>query len=62
MKNILQTINKFEKHLDERAERFFFRHPNLAFLFMLVVLPLLVLLAVTVTTFIIAIPVSIIML
>ncbi len=57
MKNILKSVGKFEKKFDEKAERFCFRHPDLAALTMFIILPLLVLLAVAASTAVVAIPI-----
>lgn len=52
----IQAIRKFEREFDLRAERFFWRHPILGFLFIFAGMPLFILICVCISTLMIALP------
>ncbi|MFR8547152.1 MAG: hypothetical protein ACLVEV_00785 [Lachnospiraceae bacterium] len=51
-------LHRLEHRFDRRAERFAFHHPYAAFFAMFVGMPLLILLAVTATTFVLSFPMA----
>jgi hypothetical protein len=58
MAAIWKSIHNFEDKFDRNAERFAFHHPYLAFLAMFIGMPLFILIAVAVSTTLIAIPIA----
>ena len=50
MMKILRNLRKSEERFDDNAERFTLRHPNMAFLIMFTVAPLIVLFTVLLGT------------
>ena len=60
MTDILNSMHKFENRFNERAQRFAFRHPYIAFLIMFIGMPLLILSAVTVGTALFVLPLALI--
>ena len=56
MPAIKESLHRFEARFDQRAERFSFRHPHLAFLAMFIVLPIFTLIAVTASNTLITMP------
>lgn len=58
MTAILQSIHKIEDKFDRCAGRFALRHPCVAFLAMLIGIPLFILIAVAVFTTVIAFPLA----
>lgn len=55
---ITKSIRRFERELDLRAERFFWKHPLLGFLFIFVGMPMFILICVCISTMIIALPIA----
>lgn len=55
---ILQTIRKYEREFDLRAERFLWKHPFLGSLCVFVGMPIFVLICVCVSTAVIVLPVA----
>lgn len=55
---IMQSIHKFEKRFDQCAEHFVFHHPYIAFFTILVGIPIFILIAVTLFTVSITLPIS----
>ena len=58
MRAILKSIHKFEDKFDRKAGRFALRHPYLAFLAMFIGIPIFILIAVAVSTTLIAMPLA----
>lgn len=58
MTAIIELIHKFEAAFDRKAERFAFHHPYLAFLAMFIGMPIFILIAVAVSTTLIALPMA----
>lgn len=58
MAAIWKSIHNFEDKFDRNAECFAFHHPYLAFLAMFIGMPLFILIAVAVSTTLIAIPIA----
>lgn len=56
MPAIKESLHRFEIRFDQRAERFSFRHPHLAFLAMFIGLLIFTLIAVTASTTLITLP------
>lgn len=60
MASIIKAMHQFGYKFDRRAERFAFRHPYAAFLFMFIGMPLLILAAVIALTLLFLVPASLI--
>lgn len=58
MSAIFKAIHEFDKRIEVRAEHFAFKHPYLAFFAMFIGMPLFILIAVAVSTTLIAIPIA----
>ena len=58
MTTIIKSIYKFEDKFERSAECFAFHHPYLAFLAMFIGMPIFILIAVTVSTTLIALPMT----
>lgn len=58
MTAIMKSIRKYENKVDRKAERFVFLHPYLSLLTMFIGMPLLILMAVAVSTTLITLPMA----
>lgn len=58
MTTIMKSIHKLESSFDKRAQHFAFHHPFLAYLAIFIGIPIFILLAVTVSTTLIALPIA----